>query len=135
MVLTYGDANSTLAAALAAVKIHIPVAHIESGLRSFNRRMPEEINRIITDMVSSLLFCPTTASVANLCDEGGHEGVCLVGDVVYDAALYYQAAYEHLCCPTCTPNSQWAAAHVLSLPMHPYMNESVQCDIVEAMCT
>ena len=90
MVLTYGDTNSTLAAALAAVKLHIPVAHVESGLRSFNRRMPEEINRILTDTVSSLLFCPTTASVANLSDEGVHEGVCLVGDVMFDAALYYR---------------------------------------------
>lgn len=90
MVLTYGDTNSTLAGALAAVKLHIPVAHVESGLRSFNMLMPEEINRILTDRVSSLLFCPTKASVANLSQEGVRDGVWLVGDVMYDGALYYR---------------------------------------------
>ena len=90
MVLTYGDTNSTLAGALAAAKLHIPVAHVESGLRSFNMRMPEEINRILTDRVSSLLFCPTKASVTNLSQEGVRDGVWLVGDVMYDGALYYR---------------------------------------------
>jgi UDP-GlcNAc3NAcA epimerase len=89
-VLVYGDTNSTLAAALAAVKLNIPVAHVESGLRSYNRRMPEEINRIIVDSVSTLLFCPTEEAVSNLESEGISKGVACVGDVMYDTTLYYQ---------------------------------------------
>lgn len=88
VVIVYGDTNSTLAGALAAAKLNIPVAHIESGLRSYNREMPEEINRILTDQISSMLFCPTTSAVSNLQKEGIFNNVYNVGDVMYDATLY-----------------------------------------------
>ena len=102
VVLVYGDTNSTLAGTLAATKLHIPVAHVEAGLRSFNMAMPEEVNRILTDRVSSILFCPTELAVQNLMNEGlkmsseihrrNHVPLVFnVGDVMYDVALYHGA--------------------------------------------
>ena len=92
-VLVYGDTNSTLAGALTASKLHIPVAHIEAGLRSFDMKMPEEVNRILTDRISKLLFCPTSTAIHNLEKEGYNNFDCRIihsGDVMYDAVLFYK---------------------------------------------
>lgn len=95
-VLIYGDTNSTLAGALAAAKMHLPMAHVEAGLRSFNMRMPEEVNRIVSDRISTLLLCPTETAVKNLQLEGITHGVHNVGDVMYDVALFYrERARQH----------------------------------------
>jgi UDP-N-acetylglucosamine 2-epimerase len=93
-VLVYGDTNSTLAGALAGAKLHIRVAHVEAGLRSFNRRMPEEINRILTDHAADLLLCPTDQAVTNLGKEGITRGVHQVGDVMYDSVLFHTQQAE-----------------------------------------
>lgn len=92
-VLVYGDTDSTLAGAIAASKLHVKIAHIEAGLRSFNMQMPEEINRILTDRISTILFCPTKIAVQNLQNEGFENFTCKIvqsGDVMYDGALFYK---------------------------------------------
>ena len=98
-IMVFGDTNSTLSGALAAVKLHIPVAHVEAGLRSFNMEMPEEINRILTDRISNMLFCPTDTALKNLKNEGFNNFKCQIiksGDVMYDAAMYYAQKSESI---------------------------------------
>ncbi|MBA7672242.1 UDP-2,3-diacetamido-2,3-dideoxy-D-glucuronate 2-epimerase [subsurface metagenome] len=94
IVLVYGDTNSTLAGALTTAKLHISLAHIEAGLRSYNKKMPEEINRVLTDHCSDILFCPTETAVGNLRKEGFVDGVYWVGDVMYDAVLAFLPVAE-----------------------------------------
>jgi UDP-GlcNAc3NAcA epimerase len=114
-VLVYGDTNTTLAGALAAAKLHIKIAHIEAGLRSFNREMPEEINRIVTDHLSTLLLCPSRTAVNNLKSEGIRTGVELTGDVMFDALQYAL---------TKTPNHP-AILHRLNLKAASYLLATV----------
>jgi len=129
VVIVYGDTNSTLAGALAAAKLNIPVAHVEAGLRSYNRNMPEEINRLLTDHLSTLLFCPTRQAVQNLLREGIKEGrekmVKRVGDVMYDSILYYSKLAEqkstilkdlNLC--FLTPNSELRTLNYYLATLH-----------------
>src|SRR5213079_818696 len=90
VVLVYGDTNSTLAGGLAAAQLGIPVAHVEAGMRSFDRRMPEELNRVLVDALGALLLCPSETAVANLEREHAHGAIELVGDVMVDVALLFQ---------------------------------------------
>ncbi|MHB2168609.1 non-hydrolyzing UDP-N-acetylglucosamine 2-epimerase [Alsobacter sp. R-9] len=155
-VMVYGDTNSTLAGALVAAKLHVPVAHVEAGLRSFNRRMPEEINRVLTDHVAALQFCPTATAVENLAAEGIVSGVHHVGDVMYDATLFavkqaegrsrirgdlgleagaYAVATVHRAENTDDPQRlgaviaflrEQAASHRIVLPLHPRTRQAAQ---------
>ena len=99
-IMVYGDTNTTIAGALVGAKLNIPVIHVESGLRSFNKKMPEEVNRVLTDHVSSLLFCPTETARINLANESITNGVYVVGDVMYDALLYYKSKSKKVTTPS-----------------------------------
>jgi len=94
LVLIYGDTNSTLAAAVTSVKLKMPIAHVEAGLRSFNREMPEEVNRVIADHLSTMLFCPTSTAVHNLEKEGITKNVFNTGDVMYDLVIQFSQKAE-----------------------------------------
>ena len=90
MIVVFGDTNSTLAASISAVKLHIPIAHVEAGLRNFSLNIPEEVNRLVADRLSSLLFAPTKTAVENLKNEGLTQNVFLTGDVMYDSLIHFQ---------------------------------------------
>jgi len=126
-VLVYGDTNSTLAGALAACKLHIPVAHVEAGLRSYNKTMPEEHNRILTDHCANHLFCPTENAVQNLAKEGIGEGVCLVGDTMYDAVLMFSEKAER-CSTVLDRLSLHSKAYYLVTVHRPY-NTDDECSM------
>ncbi len=119
-VLVYGDTNSTLAAALAAAKMGIPLAHVEAGLRSFNREMPEEHNRVLTDHCSDLLLCPTQTAVDHLEREGIVRGVHLVGDVMLDALLAFRARAENRAGALLSEHGLNAKEYVLATVHRPY---------------
>jgi len=117
-MLLYGDTNSTLAGALVAAKMNIPIAHIEAGLRSFNRSMPEEVNRVVTDHLSQWLFAPTHTAVNNLAAEGLSQGVALVGDVMLDATRMFAARSEKYY-PLHTLTSHASGAYALATVHRP----------------
>ena len=163
-IIIYGDTNSTLAGALAAAKLHIPIAHIEAGLRSYNRLMPEEINRIVADQLSHLLFCPSQVAVSNLAAEGIINGVSITGDVMADAMQFavsktvtqsdilprlglqpqgYLLATVHRAENTDDPNrfgnimhalSELAESEVVVLPLHPRTKKKLE-DTFPSMLT
>jgi UDP-GlcNAc3NAcA epimerase len=114
-VLVYGDTNSTFAGALAAAKLHIPVAHVEAGLRSFNKRMPEEINRVMTDHISEVLFAPTHTAMQNLNHEGLDDKAILVGDVMFDASLFYR---DRATRPGCFPEALNSGSKFILATVH-----------------
>ncbi len=109
-VVVYGDTNSTIAAALVAAKLMIPVAHVEAGLRSFDRRMPEEINRVVTDHLAALLFCPTDVAARNLAAEGVVDGVHVVGDVMVDCARLFGPVADRAAPTPARPTASRAAS-------------------------
>ena len=109
IVNVYGDTNTTIAAALAAAKLHIPVSHIEAGLRSFNKKMPEEINRVLTDHTSQFLFCPTKAAVKNLQNENITKGVFHVGDIMNDSVKLFKDKFIIPDVVLCKPDNKKVA--------------------------
>jgi len=122
-VLVYGDTNSTLADALAVCKLRIPLAHVEAGMRSFNREMPEEQNRVLTDHCADLLFCPTQTAVNNLAREGITEGVHLVGDTMYDAVLQF-GEIARRCSTILKDLGLIAKSYLLATVHHPYNTDN-----------
>jgi UDP-GlcNAc3NAcA epimerase len=118
VVLVYGDTNSTLAAALCSAKLGIPIAHVEAGLRSFNRMMPEEVNRVLTDHLAKFLFCPTEVAIQNLAFEGITQIVENVGDIMYDAALHYGSKVENLALLTPTLRNLFDSKNYVLATIH-----------------